>query len=78
MKKQNLPLPGPAARALLHIQLPLVVVAAVAFLISYLQARAISPSYANLHYPYQLEYILASLSISAAGFWLVDATERGF
>ncbi|MBQ9132622.1 MAG: hypothetical protein IJX62_09170 [Clostridia bacterium] len=76
MKQQKIPFPGPAARAVLHIQLPLVLLSAVTLLIAYLQARESAPAYANLFYPYQLEYLVASLPLCAASFWLVDAAER--
>lgn len=63
-KKTRFPIPCRAARAVLHIQLPLLTVASVAFLCSYLAERSIDPLLANARYAASLEYLLASLCLS--------------
>ncbi len=60
----------------LRIAMPLILLSALAILLSYLSTRTVSPSLANLDYPPQLEYIAASVTIAAAGVLLIDLTER--
>ena len=76
MKKIHIPIPGRAARALLLICLPLILLSAIALLISYHDARKIDAVGANYYYPQLLEYILASITITAGGVLLTEATER--
>ena len=76
MNKIHIPMPGRAAQRLLLICLPLILTSAIALLISYLDARKIDAVGANYYYPQLLEYILASITITAGGVLLTEATER--
>lgn len=68
--------PGPAARMILRIDLPILLLASVVLLISYLQAREIDPAYANVYYGQGVEYILASFVLAVGSFCLIDTVER--
>lgn len=76
MKKLQIKPIGRFSILFLRIAMPLILLSALAILLSYLSAHAISPTTANLNYPPQLEYIAASVTIAAAGVLLIDLTER--
>ena len=76
MKKLRIPTMGKAARVLLHICLPLILLSAITLLISYLDARKVDAVAANDYYPQLLEYIIASVTVTAGGVLLVEAVER--
>lgn len=76
MKHFQIPMPGRAAQTLLSVALPMILLSAIALLISYLDARKLDPVAANCYYPLLLEYIIASIVITAGGVLLVEAVER--
>lgn len=76
MQKHPLPFLCAQARLFLRIALPLVLVASVTFLISYLQSRAHDPVVANRLYPVLLEYLIAGVVITEAGAVLIDYIVR--
>jgi len=75
MKHVN-PTPGRYTRLLLRITLPILTLWTVALLISYLDARAVDPVKANLHYPSFVEYILSSAVIVAIGAFICAHVEK--
>ena len=72
---QNL-MPCKAGRTLLRIALPLILLVSVALLLSYLDARAADPMDANSYYPLLVEYIIASLAVTAAGAFVIELVSR--
>lgn len=64
------------ARIILHTQFPLITVALIAILISYLNDRRIDPLLANRTYPAFLEYILASIAIVLGGCLLAELGDQ--
>ena len=64
------------AKLILCSQLPIITIALVALLISYLTDRKIDPLLANHTYPAHLEYIMASLAIMLGGCVLAELAER--
>lgn len=76
MKKRKIHKPGRPAKFVLHIGLPVIVLASVALLLSYLTARQVDPVWANLYYPQLLEYPIASVAILLSGFLLIEITDQ--
>ena len=76
MKRIKFPYPTPVGRAVLRIELPIVILGAIALLISFLQERQVNPTLAAILYPQLLEYIYASVVIVAGTFCLADLTAR--
>ena len=72
MKKRNFRLPCPAARLILHIELPLVTLSALIFLLSYLEQRETALAYAINHYPPLVQYLLFPLVITAFSVLLLE------
>lgn len=68
--------PGKYSRAILHIEMPLIVLASLVFLISYLIARETDPIYANIHYPSMVVYLFYPIVITAFSILLVERLER--
>ena len=64
------------AQQLLRVCLGLTLLAAIAILISYLDARAVAPLWATIEHLPMLEYIFAALAITASGFVLLCFVER--
>ena len=72
MKKRSIHPPSRLSRLLLHIELPLTVLYAVVFLISYLIAAEESPIRAIMYYRPLLSYLLMPAMISAFSVLLVE------
>ena len=72
MKKISIHPPSRLSRLLLHIELPLTVLYAIVFLISYLIAAEESPIRAIMHYRPLLSYLLMPAMISAFSVLLVE------
>ena len=72
MKKRSIHPPSRLSRLLLHIELPLTVLYAVVFLISYLIAAEESPIRAIMYYRPLLSYLLLPVMISAFSVLLVE------
>ena len=72
MKKISIHPPSRLSRLLLHIELPLTVLYAVVFLISYLIAAEESPIRAIMYYRPLLSYLLLPVMISAFSVLLVE------
>lgn len=68
--------PCKQVKLFLRISLPLILLASLALLLCYLEARAKNPVAANFDYPELLEYIFASLFLTACGTFLIEATVR--
>ncbi len=60
------------SKIVLHIELPLSLLNAVVFLISYLQARAQAPVAAAIEYSYLTVYLLFPLVITAFSVLLIE------
>ena len=67
---------GRYSRIILHIEMPLILLASLVFLISYLIARETDPIYANLHYPSMVVYLFYPIVITAFSILLVERLER--
>ncbi len=76
MRKIRLPLPCRRARIILHIELPLIVLSAVVFLVSYLMAFESDPVWANIHYKPLLVYLLYPVMITVFSILLVERLEK--
>ena len=76
MKKKHPLSPHRATRLLLRIALPLILLSALALLFSYLEARNASLHMANVLHREMLEYVLAALTVTAAGTVLIEAVCR--
>jgi len=72
----HLPLPGRYARIILHIEMPLILLAAVIFLIAYLMAREVDPVYANMYYPPLVVYLLYPIMMTVFSILLVERLEK--
>ncbi len=72
MKQRRTRLPCRWARMILHIELPLTVLLALAFLISYLKARTTDLGYALYRYPPLVGYLLYPLVITAFSVLLIE------
>lgn len=72
MKKRKFRLPCPAARLILHIELPLVTLSALIFLLSYLEQRETALAYAINYYPPLVQYLLFPLVITAFSVLLLE------
>ncbi len=66
---------GKYSKIILHTELPLSLIAAIAFLISYLQERALHPVSAALVYAPLTAYLLFPLIITAFSVLLVERLE---
>ncbi|MBQ7335935.1 MAG: hypothetical protein IJW92_05645 [Clostridia bacterium] len=75
MKLRNIRLPCRAARLILHIELPLLLLSAVIFLLSYLQQREINPAYAISYYSSTVGYLFFPAVITAFSVLLVERLE---
>ncbi len=76
MKKLPIHSPSRPSRLFLRIALALILVVSVALMLSYFDARDEWAAMANLAYRPLLEYILAALSITAAGVLLIEIALR--
>ncbi len=76
MKKRSFRSPGKVARLILHIELPLIVLQALTFLISYLIARENDLAAAIRVYPPQAEALLFPLLITAFSVLLAERLEK--
>jgi len=72
VKKRRFPSPCRAARIILHIELPLTVLYAVVFLISYLMAAEANFAYAIVYYRPLLVTLLYPVMITAFSILLVE------
>ena len=63
---------SPYSRLVLHIELPLTLINALAFLISYLRARAEAPVSAAIQYSQMTVYLLFPLVITAFSVLLIE------
>ena len=79
MSKNDLPLPYPSrvSKIVLHIEMPLILLSAVVFLISYLMMRESDPVYANLYYPSMVVYLFYPIVITVFSILLIDRLEFG-
>ncbi|MBQ5772240.1 MAG: hypothetical protein IIW07_01940 [Clostridia bacterium] len=68
--------PRRIARAVLHIELALILVCGVALLLSYLAARQKDPVLADAVYPPLAEYLVSGVVLAAGTFVLADLLER--
>ena len=66
---------GRAARLILHIEMPLMLLSAVIFLVSYLCCRDSAPAYAVLHYPPLVVYLFEPMIITAFSVLLAERME---
>lgn len=64
------------ARLLLRIAMPLILLASITLLLSYLDARTRDPILANLTYPPLMEYIAASVLITVGGSIIIHKMEK--
>ena len=80
MKKKKLHIPNRAVRTYLRVSLSATLLASVALLISYLDARAIDRIGAAFDYAPASEYIMASLFIALGGAFVLElvATDPRF
>ena len=80
MKKRKLHIPNRVVRIYLRISLSATLLASVALLISYLDARAVDRIGAAFDYSPATEYIMASLFIALGGAFLLElvATDPRF
>ncbi len=76
MKKNTFRSPGRVARMILHIELPLIVLQAVVFFISYLIARETDLAAAIRVYPPLTEALLFPLLITAFSVLLAERLEK--
>ena len=76
MRNVHIPPFSKTARGMLRGCLGLILLSAIALLLSYLEARKTSPVLANLNYPPMLEYIFAAIAITACGVLLLAYVER--
>lgn len=76
MKKHPIHTPSRPSRLFLRIALALILTVSVALMLSYLDAREEWAAMANLAYRPLLEYILASISITAAGVLVIEIALR--
>ena len=76
MKKPSVHTPSRPSRLFLRIALALILIVSVALTISYLDARKEWAAMANLAYRPLLEYILAALSVTAAGVLVIEIALR--
>ena len=76
MKKPFVHTPSRPSRLFLRIALALILIVSVALTISYLDARKEWAAMANLAYRPLLEYVLAAISIAAAGVLLIEIAQR--
>ncbi len=76
MKKRSFRSPGKVARLILHIELPLIVLQALTFLISYLIARESDLAAAIRVYPPLTEALLSPLLITAFSVLLAERLEK--
>ena len=72
MKRIRFPLPCRHARLILQIELPLTVIFAVTFLISYLICFEVSPAVANLYYPPLMIYLFYPFVITSFSVLLIE------
>ena len=70
-------LPCRSARIVLHIELPLCVLYAVVFLISYLISSETDPVWANIYYRPLLSTLLYPVMITAFSVLLLERLEHG-
>ena len=75
-KAKSIKLPCKTGRMILHVTLPLILLAAVALLLSFLAERETDPIRAYTYYPAALEYIVASITISFGGMLLAEVADR--
>lgn len=76
MQKRQHPTPCRAVKMILHIELPITVLYAVVFLISYLMALEADPVWANIHYKSLLVYLLYPSMITAFSILLIEHLEQ--
>ena len=76
MKIFKIPYPTSVGRTILRIEFPILILSAIALLISFLQERRVNPTLARILYPQMLEYIYASVVIMVGTFCLADLTAR--
>ena len=76
MKHIQIPFPTPVGRMILRVEFPILILAAIALLISFLQDRQVNPTLAGILYPQMLEYIYASVTVMVGTFCLADLTAR--
>ncbi len=69
--------PGKYSKMILHIEMPLTVLFALIFLLSYLIARENDPVYANLYYPSMVVYLFYPIVITTFSILLIERLERG-
>ena len=67
---------GRYSKIVLHIEMPLTVLFALIFLISYLIARESDPVYASLYYPPMVVYLFYPIVITAFSILLIECLER--
>ena len=72
MKKASLHIPGKLAQGYLRIAMFMTLLAALALLFSYQDARAIDPVKAAFDYAPLLEYIMASVFIALGGTLVLE------
>ena len=72
----SFPSPGRYARILLHIEAPMIVLAGIVFLISYMIDREMRPVWASVHYPSMVVYLLYPIMITAFSVLLVERLEK--
>ena len=72
MKRFRIPSPTRATKILLHIELPLTLLYAVVFLVSYLMALEEDPVRANLYFKPLLVYLLYPAMITSFSVLLVE------
>ena len=75
MKKSNVRPLGRYSRMILHIELPITLGAALAFLFSYLAKRATAPVLAAIEYAPLVAYLLFPLVITAFSVLLIERLE---
>jgi hypothetical protein len=76
LKLFKIPFPTPVGRMILRLEFPILILAAITLLISFLQDRQVNPTLARIIYPQMLEYIYASFAIMVGTFCLADLTAR--
>ncbi len=64
------------SRVLLRVALPMILMASIGILISYLDAREQNRVLADLCYPDALEYIFAAILITVGGVFLIELAEH--
>lgn len=74
--KHKIPTLGKLPLYLLATELPLILLACVVLLVTYLQAERIDPVGAGSYYSGMLEYIISALCVSVCSAFLVDTVLR--